>query len=85
MKIINQKFKTNPFKYIGIIDSSPKMISFAKENFPNEEFFNVSLEKFNERKVIDHIVCCGIFTKKIDASKIEMYQLLERLIKNKKS
>ena len=84
LKIINKKFKTNPFKYIGI-DSSPKMISFAKENFPNEKFFNVSLENFSEKKVIDHIVCCGIFTKKINASKIEMYQLLEKLIKKTKS
>lgn len=80
LKILLKKIKNKPINYIGI-DPCLEMIEEARKIYPDHRFYNTSLEKYRPSGNVDHLLCCGIFTKKINVKNNDMYCLMDILFK----
>jgi len=78
LHIINEQDTANKVSYIGL-DACTPMIEEARKLFPGFRFLDSPFETFVSKERIHHIFCCGVFTKKLDASDEEMYELLKTL------
>lgn len=82
--VLNKSFGISPNKYIGIDPCHP-MIDVASEIYPEYSFEAIAFEDYHSKEVLDHLVCCGVFTKKMHATSEDMYALLDNFFMQAKN
>lgn len=78
LTVLAEKMRIIPEKYVGI-DPCQEMIKEARRKYLGYKFYDTALEQYIPTGDVDHILCCGIFTKKMNASDEDMRTLMNLL------
>ena len=76
LSVLDDSFDVKPSNYRGIDPCLP-LIEVARHKFPDYRFDAVALEDFISDKPLQHLLCCGVFTKKLHVADEDMYGLLD--------
>jgi SAM-dependent methyltransferase len=75
LSVLHGSFGVSPLSYTGI-DPCVPMIDAARKRHPGYRFEACAFEDFVPADPINHIFCCGVFTKKVCATNEQMYRML---------
>ena len=76
VKVIKNEFNIDHINYVGV-DPCGNMIKEAINKFPGHEFYGIPFEDFESEFAIENIFSCGLFTKKLDSTNNEMFELMD--------
>lgn len=77
--VLADDFGIRPERYLGIDPCLP-MVEAAREAHPGYLFEAVAFEDYILTQPIEHLFCCGVFTKKVHVNDEEMYALLDEFL-----
>ena len=79
LSVLDDSFGIRPARYIGVDPCLP-MIKAARSAHPGFRFEAMAFEEFVAEQPIEHLICCGVFTKKANATDEDMYRLLDAFL-----
>ena len=79
LSVLSERFGVRPLHYVGVDPCLP-MIESARTSHPEHRFEAVAFEDYVPSQPIEHLFCCGLFTKKVHANDEEMYALLDTFL-----